>query len=213
MKPQRWHNYRSAVTVVPGVVDVLQPKRRINPAPQVQRVVSLSNVLAPVTEASVAQQKAMATEREVLLMIARDTIRNKSHAGAIEFSIPTLSAAAGANRRRLIHFRIGERLMPAFVPSPPAEHAHPAIERLLEIDAESILGRRLQGMRRDIRFGGPACQKIVDRFSVTSHVRVIQKTQEADDSFLMPNQRAMQFDLDIFRVRPAHVRIQMDSIR
>src|SRR5712691_9909101 len=144
MKPQRRYDYRPAVPVVSRIIDVLQAKRREYSSPKMERVISLDNIFAAVIETAIAKQKAMAAEREVLVMIARDAIRNKNQTGAIEFSIPPLSVAAGADLRRLIHFRIGKRLMPAFVPSPPAEHAHPAIERLLEITAESILDRCLQ---------------------------------------------------------------------
>src|SRR6266481_6248875 len=113
-------------------------------------------------------------------MIARNAIRNKNHTGAIEFSIPSLSVAAGADLHRLVYFRISIRLMLAFVPSPPAEPAHPAIQGLLEIAAGPILDRCSQRMSGDIRPSGPACQKVVDRFSLAAHVGMIDETQETD---------------------------------
>src|SRR5712692_9587579 len=145
-------------------------------------------------------------------MIARDGIRNKNQTGAIEFSIPSLSVPAGANLRRLVDFRISKRLMPAFVPSPPAEHAYPAIKGLLEIAAESILDRCPRRMSGDIRYNGPACQKIVDRFSIAAHVGVIDETQETNNAFLMPKQCTVEFDLDIFCPRTAHFRIEVNAV-
>src|SRR5882757_5736528 len=198
MKAQRRYNHRPAVPVISGVIDVLHAKRREYSPPKMERVISLDNIFAAVIEAAIAEQKAMTTEREVSLMIARDGIRNKTYAGAIEFSIPSLSVSAGADLHRLVYFRIGKRLMLAFVPSPPAEPAHPAIKGLLEIAAGPILDRCSQRMSGDIRHSGPACQKVVDRFSIAAHVGMIDETQETDNSFPMPKHRAVEFDLDIF---------------
>src|SRR5260370_1725371 len=145
-------------------------------------------------------------------MIARDGIRNKNHTGAIEFPIPSLSVAAGADLRRLIHFRICKRLVPAFVPSPPAENAHAAIKGLLEIAAESILDRCPRRMSGDIRYNGPACQKIVERLSITAHVGVIDETQETNDALPMPKPGCVQFDLDIFCPGTAHFRIEVNAV-
>ncbi len=191
---------------------MLHAKRREYSPPKMERVISLDNILAAVIETAIAEQKAMTTEREVLLMIARNAIRNKNYTGAVELSIPFLSVPTGADLHRLVYFRIGKRLVPAFVPSPPAEHAHPAIERLLEIAAKPILDRRSQEMSGDIRHSGPARQKIVDRFSIAAHVGVIDETQETDNSFPMPKHRAVEFDLDIFRTGPAHFRIEVNAV-
>src|SRR5260370_39270105 len=145
-------------------------------------------------------------------MIARNAIRNKNHTGAIEFSIPSLSVAAGADLHRLVYFRISKRLMLAFVPSPPAEHAHPAIKGLLELAAEPILDLCPRRMSGDIRYNGLACQKIVDRFSITAHVGVIDETQETNDAFPMPKHRTVEFDLDIFCPGTAHFRIEVNAV-
>src|SRR5258708_26617877 len=119
-------------------------------------------------------------------MIAQDGIRKKNSAGAMESPIPSLSVPASANLHRLVYFRIRKRLVPAFVPSPSAKHAHPVIERLLEIAAEPVLDRCLQRMSSDIRHHGPACQKIVDRFAVAAHVGVIDETKETNNAFVIP---------------------------
>src|SRR5260370_17970954 len=152
MEAQRGHHYRSPVPVVARIVDVLHAKRRVNSAPHMERVVALNNVFATVSEAPIPQQKARHAKREVLLMIARDAIRNKCHPGAVEFSMPRLSVRTGADLRRFVHFRKRKRFMPAFVPSPPAKHSHPPVEWLFEIHAESVLDRRLHLMSCYIPF-------------------------------------------------------------
>src|SRR6267154_1681743 len=212
MKAQRRYNHRPAIAVISRVIDVLHSKRWGYSPPKMERVISLDNTLTAVIETAIAEQKAMTTEREVSLMIARDAIRNKNQTGAIEFSIPSLSVPAGADLRRLVDFRIRERFVPAFVPSPPAEQTHPTIKRLLEIATEPILDRCPQGMSGDIRHSGPACQKIIDRFSIASHVGVIDETKETDNSFPMPKHRALEFDLDIFCPGPAHFRIEVNAV-
>src|SRR6267154_4018188 len=212
MKAQRRYNHRPAIAVISRVIDVLHSKRREYSPPKMGRVISIDNTLTAVIETAIAEKKAMTTEREVSLMIARDGIRNKNYAGAIEFSIPSLSVSAGADLRRLIHFRIRERLVPAFVPSPPAEHTHPIMKRLLEIAAESILDRSTRRMSGDIRHSGPARQKIVDRFSIAAHVGVIGETQETNNAFPMPKHRTVEFDLDIFCPGAAHFRIEVNAV-
>src|SRR5438309_10655957 len=104
MEPQRRHNHRSPVSVVAWTVDVLQAKRRINSPPNMQRVISLDNVLATVTETPIAEKKTGATEGEVFLVVSRDAVRNKCQPRAVEFSMPRLAPAAEADFRRLIHF-------------------------------------------------------------------------------------------------------------
>src|SRR5216683_667247 len=176
MQAQRRHDYRSAVPVISGIVNVLQAKRRINTPPDMKRVITFDDVLAPVVQASFAQQKAQAAQREVLLMVPRDAVRIKYQTGAVEFPVPRLAVDAGAELHCLVHFRIRERFMPALVPSPSAKHAHPVIERLLEIHAETVLDGCPERMCGDIRRSRYPGKKIVHRFAITSHVGVIHKT-------------------------------------
>src|SRR6266852_8126515 len=145
-------------------------------------------------------------------MIPRDPVRNKYQPRAVELSVPRLAVAAGANLRRMIHFRIRKRLMPPFVPSPSSKHSHPIIERLFEIDAESVLDRCLEWMSRDVRFRRNHREEIINCHAVASHVGVIYKTQEAHNALLMPKHGAMEFEFDIFGVGSADVRIQVNSV-
>src|SRR5437879_2317500 len=143
MQSQRRHNHRSPVTIVAGIVDVLHAKRRVNPAPQVKGVVTLDNVLATVIKAPIAQKKTQSTQREVSLMVSRDAIGNECQTRAVKFPAPPLATAANSNFYRPIHFGVGERFVPALVPSPTPKHAHPIIKGLFEIRPKSILDRRL----------------------------------------------------------------------
>src|SRR5260370_6824217 len=176
MQAQRRHDYRSPVPVISGIVDVLQPERRINPSPHVECVVGLDDVLTPVSQPPVADQEAQASQREVLLMVSRDAVRIKYQTGAAEFSMPRLAVDAGADLHYLVHFRVLQRFMPALVPSPSAKHAHPVVERLLEIHAETVLDCCPERVCRDIRRSRYPGKKIVHRFAITSHVGVIHKT-------------------------------------
>src|SRR2546429_6557351 len=108
MEPQRRHNHRSPVPVVAWIVDVLEAKRGEDPPPHMERVVSLKDVFASVTQAPITRQKSLASEREIFLVASRDAVRNKCQPPAVEFSIPRLALAAEADLRRLIHFGVGK---------------------------------------------------------------------------------------------------------
>src|SRR5438552_7083459 len=96
MDPQGRHHYRSAVPVVPRILDVLHAKRRINPAPYVNGIVALNNVLAPVVQTAIAQKKSRATECEIFLVVPRDAVRNENQSGTVEFPVPPSTAAGNA---------------------------------------------------------------------------------------------------------------------
>ena len=117
---------------------MLHAKRRINPAPYVNGIVALNNVLAPVVQTAIAQKKSRATECEIFLVVPRDAVRNENQSGTVKFPVPPSTAAGNAYFCRLIHFGVDERFMPSFVPSPPAEHSHPVFEWLFEIEAKPV---------------------------------------------------------------------------
>src|SRR5467141_2998540 len=212
MKAKRQHDDWSPVPVVPWIVNVLQSERRINPAPHVQRVIGLDNILAPVIETAIAQKKALATERKVFLVIPRDAICNEYQTRAVKFPAPLLATAANSNFCRLIHFGVGERFMPALVPSPTAKHAHPIIKWLYKIRPKSILDRRTERMRGDIGLGGQSSKKLADCLAVAPHVGVIHKTQESDNPFPMSNYCSVQLKFNILGARSLHIRIQVNAV-
>src|SRR5882762_1480551 len=176
MQAQAWHDYRSPVPVVAGIVDVLQAKRRINSPPHVECVVGLDDILAAVIETPIAEKKTGAAEREVFLVVTRDAVRNKYQTGAVELSMPRLAVCARADLRCLVHFSIRIGFMPALVPSPSANHAHPVVDLLFEIHAETVLDCCPERVCGNIRLGRYPGEEIVDRLAVTSHVGVIHKT-------------------------------------
>src|ERR1700730_2848574 len=145
-------------------------------------------------------------------MIARNSVRHKNETGTIPFSVPPRSVTADADLRGLIRFGISKGLVPPFVPSPPAKHSHPRVERLLEIDSETILDGSLRRMSGDVRFRSQTGKKIVYRSAVAAHVGVIHKAQESNDSFLMVHHRTVKLELHVFRARPADVRIQVNAV-
>src|SRR6266850_7188669 len=146
------------------------------------------------------------------MVIARDSVRNKNQPRAVKFSAPSSAVSANSDLRRLVHFRIGKRLVLALVPSPSSEYSHPIIERLFEIGSKSILDRCLHWMSRDLRAGRDPGQEIFDGFAVTSHVGVIHKTQKTHNAFALANHSAMQLELNILSVRTAHVCVEMNAV-
>ena len=74
MEPQRRHNHGPPVPVVAWIVDVLQAKRGVDPPPHMECVISLNNVFAPVPQAAVTEQKALASKREVYLVVPLDAV-------------------------------------------------------------------------------------------------------------------------------------------
>jgi hypothetical protein len=48
MQSQRWHQDRSAITVVPGIVHMLQPQRGVDPSPDMKHVIAFHNIFTPI---------------------------------------------------------------------------------------------------------------------------------------------------------------------
>src|ERR1700731_1809279 len=104
-----------------------------------QSIIGFLNDLAPVIETAIAQQKAVAPQRQIFLVISRNSIRNKSYTRAVEFSTPALSGGSSAQLHGAIYFGVGVGLMAAFVPAPACENAEPVIEGLFEVCAKAVL--------------------------------------------------------------------------
>src|SRR5277367_4896128 len=153
MQAQSRDEHRPAVAVVAGIIDMLQTERGINSAPGVQRVKRFDNVFPAVIQTAVSQKEAIATESEILLMDAGDSVGDKSKARAVPFAMPRFSVEADADFRRLVRFGVHVGLVLTFVPSPSAENAEPAGERLLEIRAEAVFDRGLKRVEGDFRLG------------------------------------------------------------
>jgi hypothetical protein len=54
---KRRHQYRTAVTVVAGMIDVLKSKRRVNPPPHMDGVIRLDDIFASVMKAAVPSRR------------------------------------------------------------------------------------------------------------------------------------------------------------
>src|ERR1700688_3147609 len=138
-----------------------------------QRVIHLLNVFASVIETAIAQQKAIAAQRQILLVISRNSIRSKSYTRAVEFSVPALAGRSRTQRHGAVHFRVSIGFMAAFIPAPAPENTEPVIEWLFEVCAETVLYGGEQRMGGNFWDCSQTCKVIVDGFAVASHVGVI----------------------------------------
>ncbi len=77
MEAEAPHQHRSAIAVVAGIVDVLQIQAGENPAPHVSVVVGLCNIFSPIIERAIAQKEASTAQRQVVLVVGRDAVRNE----------------------------------------------------------------------------------------------------------------------------------------
>jgi hypothetical protein len=189
---------RTADPVVSGIIDALNVRPYIQAFPDVGGVVAFEDGFATIGQAAVAKQKTQTAEREVLLVIALDSVRDKCHSGAIVFAIPAIAVETEAELDRLINFRIGVRLGLAIVPAETHVGAHPGIELLFEVESEPILTRDLQGMIRNIRRRRQTGEEVLVRNAIDSHVCAIVVSEHAHDSLSLGNESAMKDELDVF---------------
>src|SRR5260370_14477483 len=121
------------------MVDILKPNGGISDAPGVQGVVGFDDIFAAVVEAAVAEKKAEASEGQILLVVARDSIGDERQAGAIDFAAPSFAAGAHAEQGGCVDFGIRRGFVARFLPAPAGEDAEPAVQRLLDVGAEAVL--------------------------------------------------------------------------
>src|SRR6267154_3891033 len=88
MSAERWHHHGPAVTVVTGVVNVLESGRQVDAPPNVRCVIRLENVLSPVAQPAIADQETVAALGKIILMILLDSIGNEGQAGTVLLAIP-----------------------------------------------------------------------------------------------------------------------------
>src|ERR1700676_540290 len=100
MQAEGWGKHGAAVAIVARVADVLRIDGSEKTAPHVQRVVTFQNILAPIIQVAVAEDKAEAAEGQVLLMVARNSIGNEGQARTVQLSFPFRSHRAGADLHR-----------------------------------------------------------------------------------------------------------------
>src|SRR5580704_16247411 len=131
-------------------------------------------------------------------MDARDSVGHESSACAVPLAMPGSSVEPSADLGGLIYLCIRVRFVLSFVPPPPAEYAHPFVQRLLDIRAKAVLDRGLKRVSGDFRLGCEARSKIVDGLLVVPHVGVIHKSQETKHALLVPDGLPVKFELEIF---------------
>src|SRR5580704_12547944 len=121
------------------------------PLPRMPRVVALYDVLAPIVQIAVAQQKSQPAQAKVILVIALDRVRYHRNRHLVLRPVPAISRVVGAGLHRLIDFGIGEGLVLPLIPSETPEHAKILRQLLLRVVAESILERAVVLVFTDAR--------------------------------------------------------------
>src|SRR6516225_2915291 len=106
---------------------------------------------AAVGEPTVTQNEAESAIGQIRLMGFRDATGDKDDACAIEIAMPVRPLGKAADFHALVVFRVGERLMLTFVPSPATEDPHIAAQFLLKVEAEAIFDGPLHTRSGDIR--------------------------------------------------------------
>src|ERR1700683_3528166 len=91
MEAEPWNPHRAAVAVVTRVIDVLQIGSEEKAAPQVGGIVALDDFLSAVVQAAIAQQKAQTAERQVVLVIGRNSVGHKRYSGFVQFAMPAMA--------------------------------------------------------------------------------------------------------------------------
>src|ERR1700750_78749 len=66
----------AAIFVVAGMIDILKSERGIKSAPDVQRIKCLDDIFTGVIEPPVAKEESQPAERQIFLVIARDSVGN-----------------------------------------------------------------------------------------------------------------------------------------
>jgi hypothetical protein len=140
-------------------------------------------------------------------MIPRNPVGYENKPSPVELPVPPFTVAAEANLRCLVDLGVRVGFVATLVPSPAPENTHPGVQRLLEISAEAIFDRGLQRVRGDVRNGRRAGEKIIDGLTVTSHVRVVHKTQQPHGAFPVMDHGSVKFHFHVFRPRAAHIRV------
>src|SRR5215469_2061833 len=180
MKAERWHGDRAAITVIPGIVDVLHARSYVNSAPNVRGVVGFHDVFTAITKCAITEQETESAIGEVNLMIFADAIGDYGQACAVEAPMPQPAFGAQASCKSLIDFCVGKRLGLSVIPPKTAERREIAREILLQVDAKTVFARDVPRMVRNVRPGNKSPLELGYRVSINSHVCVVRKSQYAN---------------------------------
>ena len=98
VEAESWDQHRAAVAIVAGIVNVLQVWAREDSPPHVRVVVGLENGFPAVIQGSVAEQEALPSQFQIMLVVGRDSVRHKDAADLIQRTMPRIPGQIGAER-------------------------------------------------------------------------------------------------------------------
>src|ERR1700730_13684303 len=108
VSPQARHHYRPPVAGVAGVDDVLYAGSDIDSAPDVRCVIRFDDVLPPVVQLSIAQEKTVPAVCQIDLVILLDAVRHKGNAGTVLPAMPLRAIHPDALVEGRINFRVSK---------------------------------------------------------------------------------------------------------
>src|SRR5689334_13642081 len=138
MQPEPGHHHRSAVLVIARMRCPLQFRRDIYSTPEVSVVIRFDNVFATVGQPSIAQQKAIAAEREIELMQTRNPVCDEGGSYLVVRPPPPLQPPIRAGLLCLVNLGVSKTLILAFIPPHPSKDTHRLGNLLLCVQPKPI---------------------------------------------------------------------------
>src|SRR5665213_3819729 len=140
--------HRAAIPVVAGIFHVLKVRTDLpvdGTGPLRKRsldlVIGLENALVAVVQMSVADQEALTSRGQILLLGCAQGFARHGNAQAIIAAMPVAAGQLGAKTQDLIDLGKSKAFLLAVIPSPAQKGAGIAVvgQRLLEIEPEAAL--------------------------------------------------------------------------
>jgi hypothetical protein len=191
---------------------VLQVERAIHASPDVDRVKHLENVFAAIVQMAIAQQKTLSTQRQVKAMVPRKCVRRELSTSAIQSATPFFPVRSYPERHSLVDLGVSERFLSSFVPAKASKRGQPTAQALLQVPAKTILGCRTKRMIRDVRNSRFTVFKLLNRYAIVPHIRVIDVAHQPDHSVSVREETLAQFEFDIFRTGAGKIPLQVNKV-
>src|ERR1700752_5384986 len=96
MRPQSRHDNRPSITVVTGIINMLNSRSDIHSTPDMSRVIRFDDIFPPIINPPNAQKKAIAAIGDIYLMIFLEPILHEGNARQILFAMPERALRAYA---------------------------------------------------------------------------------------------------------------------